>query len=118
MTETILPTTGLVLSMKMTYIPFKIDSDTEGVSFRFRDLDYTHQQTLMLKSAGQTPPELHRNPLYALQGVPSGTIVECQFTPYQKREQESRDNQRDRVKDVLGLRLSRVVAPSENGKSS
>lgn len=110
-------TESITLTMKMSSNPFRINGDTEGITYRFRDFDYTHQQTLMLKSNGQVPPDLADNPLFTLKGVASGTMCDCVFDLVQRRDQESRDGQRDRVKDVLGLRLS-SVQPHTNGKSS
>ena len=110
------------LTMKMSTQPFKFQDDqgkdNEGIKFRFRDLDYTHEQTLMLKSGGETVPDVHRNPLYALQGVAEGSMVNVRFVPYQQRQQDQRNGSRDRVRDVLGLRLEHVSPADTNGKGS
>lgn len=107
------------LEMKVSMSPFKFQDEdgkqNEGIKFRFRDWDYTHEQTLMLTSSGETVPDLHQNPLYALQGVPDGDHVEVTFIPYQQRQQDQRNGSRDRVRDVLGLRLD-AVRPLSNGK--
>lgn len=96
-------------------------SGNRGITFRFQEWEYRHEATLMLEVDGQPNPDAHKSPLYALQGVPVGDMVEAEFQPYQDRRQESRENSRDSVKDVLGLRLSSVrpseipAQPSTNG---
>ncbi len=112
----------LDLEMKVQIMPFKFSDDegkeNEGIKFRFRDWDYTHEQTLMLKSSGETVSDVHKSPLYGLQGVKDGERVYCKFVPFQLRQQDQRNGSRDRVKDVLSLRLESVTAGSNgNGKA-
>lgn len=106
------------LTMKMSMNPFKFKDndgkDNEGIKFRFRDLDYTHEQTLMLISGGESVPDVHKNPLYHLQGVDDGEMIEAEFVPVQNRQQDQRNGSRDRVRDTIGLRLL-SVKPSTNG---
>ncbi len=109
----------LDLDMKMSMNAFKFKDnegkETEGIKFSFRDLDYTHEQTLMLVSGGEPVADVHKNPLYALQGVNEGEMVKVRFVPFQQRQQDQRNGSRDRVRDVLSLRLD-AVQPSSNGK--
>lgn len=80
----------------------------KGVSFRFQEWEYRHDVTLMLEVNSEPVADLHRNPLYTVQDLKPGAMVEVEFVPYQDRRQESRDGQRDSVKDVIGLRLNAV----------
>lgn len=90
----------------------------EGVSFRFQEWEFRHDATLMLKSNGETVDDARRSPLYRIQNLEPGEMVECEFTPYQDRRQEQRDGQRDSVKDVIGLRLSAVRPLSDSRPSA
>lgn len=94
----------------------------KGVSFRFQEWEYRHDVTLMLEVSGDPVSDVHRNPLYKIQDLEPGAMVEAEFVPYQDRRQESRDGQRDSVKDVIGLRLSAVrpmseANPATNGRA-
>jgi hypothetical protein len=102
---------------------FDFDGETgrmHGVSFLFRDFDYTHEQTLMLVRNGEAIDAARRNPLWALQAVDEGEMLDIRFGLVQRREQDSRDGgQRDRVKDVLGVSILSVSPHSNgNGKGS
>jgi hypothetical protein len=111
----------LKLEMKMSMNPFKFNGsdgkENEGIKFRFRDWDFTHEQTLMLKSSGEATPDLHKNVLYSLQGIKDGERVECEFVPFNERKQDQRDGSRDRVRDVISLRLHAVRPLSTNGNT-
>lgn len=96
----------------------------KGMTFRFQEWEYRHEATLMLQVDGKPVEDAHRSPLYGLQDVPQGEMVEVEFVPFQDRRQESRgENQRDSVKDVIGLRLHSVrpasgTDPARNGQAA
>lgn len=106
----------LTFTMKMHMEPMAFGS-FEGVRFTFRDWDFTHQATLVLKTDDGPNNEAHKSPLYALQGVSNGEKVQVTFKAEQQRQQQSRENRRDQVKDQIGLRLLSVKPVAESNGS-